>query len=138
ITPTYESARDSSAFYRAELGFSWRLPVATHWDVVSGGEAWLTRNTGVVEHSQFDKVGAVRGRVGVSGHYGRQRFGVMLRGRYDSLGGDGYRNVFGVTGQYNYFASKHTRIGGFLQYSRFDYQYSQAANQRNVDTVAAG
>src|SRR5699024_4734076 len=82
---------DSSAFYRAKLGFSWRLPVSTHWDVVSGGKARLTRNTGVTDDMDsgaidFDTVGMMRGHTGVSAHYGRQRFGLMLRGRYDNFG----------------------------------------------------
>jgi len=138
ISRHYRSAKDSSTFYQARLGFSWRLPVSTHWDLITGGRAKLTRNTQVADYSSFDQVSQVRGHVGASAHYGRQRFGLLLRGQYDGFGGDSYRNIAGVLGQYNYFVTRSTRVGGFAQYSRFDYQYGPAADLRNVDSVSAG
>lgn len=135
---TFTSAQDSSPFYQAKLGFSWRLPVSTHWDLVTGSRAWKTMNTQVAATSHFDEETQVSGHIGASAHYGRQRFGLMLRGQYDALGGESYRNVFGVLGQYNYFLTQDTRVGGFLQYSRFNYQYSRNANLHNVDSVSGG
>lgn len=138
IAGTFSSSTDSSAFDQASVGMSLQAPVTQNWSFLAGLNAQGTSNFQVADNSYFDSVAQVGGYLGTSARYGKQRFGLLAQAQNYQLGGESYRNLAGLMGQYSYQLSPATQVSGFVQRSRFDYQYGAGADFQNVDSTSAG
>lgn len=115
---TFNSSTDSSSFDQGSVGMTLQAPVSEKWSLLAGVNAQATGNFQVADNSYFDSVAQLGGYVGTRARYGKQTFGVMLQAQNYQLGGENYRNLAGVTGQYSYLLSPTTQISGFLQHNK--------------------
>lgn len=138
LAGTFESKKDKSSFGQVKLGASWQQPISTHWNVLAGANLQGTRNFQAEDDSFFDRSEQLGANVGLSGRYDRHRIGVMAQGQNYRLGGENYRNLAGLSGQYGYLLNPTTQLSGFLQYNQLNYQYGSDANLQNVDSVILG
>lgn len=135
---SFKTDEDGSSFARAGIGASYKTAINSNWDFLTGLNAQTTRNFATDDNSYFDKTEQLSGYFGTSGKFGRQRLGLMIQGQHYRLHGDSYRNLVGGLLQYSYLYSLRTQISGFLQRSRFNYQYQGNQGLQDVNSTTIG
>lgn len=142
FTRTFVSSTDSGYFLGAGAGLSWSAAVTPHWKLLAGGRVLGKHYYDVDAGNYFDS--DIRSRVyfGVGGHYDKQRFGLTLLLRNRHLDGSTYDNSVGVYGRYSYALSPTLRLGTFLLYRHYDYQFDtfggKDADMYNTDSISGG
>jgi len=127
------ASKQSDNFGQAAAGISFTHPVSKDVNIYGGVSGYQHFNW---RAEQFD-TSAIDANLGISFKHNHDLFSVALQDNDFSLNSEGYRNAFGVTGQWQHTVDNSNQVSAFVQASRLDYK-TQSIRDANRYVAGVG
>lgn len=111
------SKKRESFFHKTQLGLSYSTPMSENWRFLLDSSV-QTRN-----YWSLHDYDSIQADLSLGARYSKDRNRVTMRalGQHYNLNGRGYRNLYGVAGEYSYALTEQAELGGYVQHTHMQY-----------------